>query len=334
MNKKTGDTNSTRSWIWQVFKVILAVGLLGYVITRTNFQQITSMGGRVSFVWLALNFIILIMLAVLKALQYHYITGRRAGYFRVLGIVVVQNALTNLVASTAGIASYITMMGMEKEIRFARATVSFLVVKLADLIAVFILLFASYLWLQPIPDTVWRLLLIICGITLLVLFIFFAALIFRKRFVDLLKAILRVIKIDHWRLVSQTLDLLTSLSEDDLSRILKMLAGSVGFSLVYMTLTLLWGYARLQTFSLFIDFGVVALVTCLLQLASWVPVFILGGLGISESIAIYFYDAFGYNQSEVAAVLLVARLVFYLMNALMLLYIPLEGAVTKHKSSS
>ncbi len=329
MDKINDGPGAARNRTWQVFKIILAVGLLIYVITRTNFGQLTSMVNRISPMWLSLNFALFAGLTGLKAYQYYQITGRKAGYFRVLGIVVVQNAMTNFVASTAGIASYVTMMGAEKDVKFARATVSFLVVKVADLIAVFGLLVAFYVWLQPIPTVLRQVFLVACGIAWLILFFFFAALVFRKKFVDLLRAILQRIKVDRWQPISQTLDLFASLANENISKIIKMVAGSVAFSFLYMVLTLFWGYARLHTFSLNVDFGVVALVTCLLQLASWVPVFVFGGLGVSESISVYSLVAFGLVQSEVAAVLIAARLVFYLMNALMLLYIPLESLAAK-----
>lgn len=332
MSKKMVGPNSSRNWLWEVSKIVLAIGLLGFVVTRTDFSQITSLGSRISPAWLVLNIVLLCILTSLKALQYHYMTDRKSGYFRILGIVVVQNALTNFVASTAGIASFVTMMGAERDIRVARASVSFLVVKLADLIAVFVLMLVFTMQVWSIPIQVWWISQVVFGVTLFILFMFFSVLAFRKRFVNLIVVVVQSMKLYHWQPISRGLDLLSGLSEQSLSQILKKLATAVGFSLIYMLVSLLWGYARLRVFSLIIDFKVVALITCLLQLASWVPVFVFGGLGISESIAVYLFSAFGFAQSEVAAVMLAARLVFYLINALMLLYIPLESFIAGSKA--
>jgi len=116
---------------------------------------------------------------------------------------------------------------------------------------------------------------------------------------------------------------------------MNLLKTSIGLSLIYMSITVLWGYARLRTFSFVVDFGIITLITCILQLASWVPIFVFGGLGISESISVYFFSAFGFEQSSVAAVLIAVRVLIYLMNALALFYLPIESFFTRtfHRST-
>ena len=318
-----------RYGIWDVVKIILAVGLLGYVFTRTDFGQLTGMVYRISPAWLALNFVLLAGLTGLKALQYHYITGRRSTYSRVLGIVVVQNALTNFVASTAGIVSYLGMMSAEKDVRLSRATASFLIVKIADLAAVLVFLVIFCIFQQPVPASLTRVIWVVGGLAFAVIVAFVGIILFRRQFMHVAQEVLRKTKLDQRASVSRIMDILSSLANEESSRISQVLTRATIFSFLYMAMTLCWGYARLHTFSLDVDLGVIALVTCLLQLASWAPVFILGGLGVSESIAVYSLVAFGLGQSEVAAVLIAARLVFYLMNAIMLLYIPLEKLFTQ-----
>ncbi len=322
-----------RNKIWDGFKIILALALLGYAISITDLHQITALGSRISPVWLMFTMVMFCVMTLLKALQYNFITGGKAGYFRVLGIVVVQNALSNFVATTAGIASYVTMMGTEKDIRFGKATFSFLIVKMADLIAVLILLVFSLSVSWPVPNSLWRVLLVICAIILSILLAFLATIIFRKGIMEFVRKVIFRLKIGHWRSVDQILELFSSFSEQNSSRIMKLLGVSIGLSLIYMSITVLWGYARLRTFSFIVDFGIVALITCILQLASWVPVFVFGGLGISESISVYFFSAFGFEQSSVAAVLIAVRVFIYLMNALTLFYLPMERFFTRTKPS-
>jgi len=331
MKTQVETTTSRRGWVWDGFKIILALGLLAHAISITDLRQITALGSRISPIWLVFTLVMFCVMTLLKALQYNFITGGKAGYFRVLGIVVVQNALANFVATTAGITSYVTMMGAEKDIRFGKATFSFLIVKMADLIAVLILLVFSLSLSWPVPNSIWRVLLVICAIIISVLLVFFATIIFRKWIVELVRKIIFRLQIGHWRFVNQLLELLGSLSEQNSSRIMKLLGTSIGISLIYMSITVLWGYARLRTFSFVVDFGIVVLITCILQLASWVPVFVFGGLGISESISVYFFSAFGFEQSSVAAVLIAVRVFIYLMNALTLFYLPMERFFTRTK---
>lgn len=165
-----------------------------------------------------------------------------------------------------------------------------------------------------------------------ILLVFFATIIFRKWILELVRRVVSRLKVGHWHAVNQLLELLGSLSEQNSSRIMKLLGTSIGLSLIYMSTTVVWVYARLRTFSFVVDFGIVALITCILQLASWVPVFVFGGLGISESVSVYFFGAFGFNRSNVAAVLIAVRVFIYLMNALILFYLPLEKFFTRTKS--
>ena len=331
MKTRIETTTSWRGWVWDGFKVILALGLLGYAISITDLSEITALGSRISPIWLVYTLLTFFMMTLLKALQYNFITGGKVEYFRVLGIVVIQNALSNFVATTAGIASYMTMMGAEKDVRLGKATLSFFIVKMADLIAVLILLVFSLIMSWPVPNSIWRVLLVICAIIISILLMFFSTIIFREQIVDLIRRIVLKLKIGHWHFVDQILALLGSLSKQNSSRIMKLLGISIGISLIYMSVTILWGYARLRTFSFVGDFGIVALITCILQLASWVPVFVFGGLGISESISVYFFGAFGFDRSNVAAVLIAVRVLIYLMNALTLLYLPLEKFFVRTK---
>ena len=55
----------------------------------------------------------------------------------------------------------------------------------------------------------------------------------------------------------------------------------------------------------------------------------LGGLGITEVTAVYFYYFFGISQGEMSAVMLGLRAIFYLMNAVLLLYLPISAFLEK-----
>ncbi len=261
-------------------------------------HQITEMGSHISLGWLGFTLLMFFLMTLLKALQYNFMTGRKVGYFRVLGIVVVQNAFSNFVATTAGVASYVALMGTEKDIRFGRATLSFLIVKMADLIAVLILMVFSLIVSWPAPNSIWRVLLVIVHVIISILFVFFRNYHFPGTDRGFGQEVVLWLKIGHWRFVDQIIALLESLSKQNSSRIIKLLGTSIGISLVYMSVTILWGYGRLRTFSFVADFEIVALIVCILQLASWVPVFVFGGLGISELISVYFYSAFGFDPVQ------------------------------------
>jgi uncharacterized membrane protein YbhN (UPF0104 family) len=98
-----------------------------------------------------------------------------------------------------------------------------------------------------------------------------------------------------------------------------------------MGLSMAWGYTRIRMFSLDIDIATTTFVHSSLQIASWIPVYVLGGLGVSETLSVYLFGLFGESAVEIAAVMIGVRLVFYIMNAFSLLYLPVETVVRANR---
>lgn len=315
---------SPRARLWDLAKVVLALFFLVFVITTTDIQEVKALGDKLSPGWLGLSFILFCLLTVLKALQYHTLIGGRMEFPRVLGVVVLQNGITNFLTTAAGIASYLTMLGAEKDVRLGRAAVSFLIAKMGDLIAVSFLLLGSTVWAWQVIHPIRGLALGLLVVDLSVILVFFAAILLRGRFVGLLARLVSSLKLERFGLVRRGMDFLHSLAEQDQARALRMVAAGTLYSLVYMIVIMLWTYTRLRTFSLSLDMVTITFVGSILQIASWVPVYVFGGLGISETLSVYLYGIFGVDKPEIAAILLAGRLIFYLMSAATLLYLPVQ----------
>lgn len=317
--------------LWDVLKILLAVVLLVYVISKTNFSQILLLRERFSWGWFWITFLLFGVMIAVKSMQYYYLLGKRLPYPRVLEIIVLQNALMNFVATAAGIASYLTILGMEKEVKLGRATVSFVLVKLGDLIAILFFLLLSSFFIGPMPLAAMRIAIIVSALVIFLLAFFFSIIFFRNRFVGFFKVFLHWLKLDQLDITQRGLDYLDAMAGYDQRKIFRLITTAIILSLIYMALTMAWGYARLRMFSLVIGVETVVFVVSLLQIASWIPVYVLGGLGISETLSVYLFGIFGTNQAELAAIMISARLVFYLMNAFSLLYLPVETMVRANR---
>ena len=318
--------------LWDLVKIALAIVFLIFVVSKTDIQQVKALGDKLSPGWLGLSFILFCLLTVLKALQYHYLIGRRMQFPRVLGVVILQNGITNFVTTAAGIASYLTMLGAEKDVRLGRAAVSFLVAKMGDLIAVSLLLLLSTVWAWQAVHPIRALAMGLLALDLAIILVFFAAVLLRGRFVDILRRLVSTLKLERFGLIRKAMEFLQSLAEQDQAKAMRMVAAGTIYSLVYMVVVMLWTYTRLRTFSLSLDMVAITFVGSILQIASWVPVYVFGGLGISETLSVYLYGIFGVDKPEIAAILLAGRLIFYLMSAAMLLYLPLQAVFQKNSS--
>jgi uncharacterized membrane protein YbhN (UPF0104 family) len=319
---------------WDLLKVSIALILLAFVISSTDLHQIRLLWHKLSPAWMGITFLLFLLLTVLKASQYYFLVGRALPYSRVLGITIFQNAITNFVAAAAGIASQITLMTVEQDVRFGRAAFSFIVAKMGDLFAVSILLLISSFWVRSQVRPTHGIVLTLLTVSFVLILLFLLALFFRGRFEALVRKGLSFFKLDRFGFVQQGLFLMSKLVLQDRRDIIRLLLYGIGYSMLYMLVTIAWAYARFRTFSLTMDVGVITYVASILQFASWFPVFVFGGLGISETMSVYLYGNFGVNKPELAAILLGSRLIFYLMNGSMLLYIPLENFIANRRISS
>lgn len=325
----TTASKKRTSLVWNLLKILLAVGLVIFVFSRTNVPDLVSTLKSASVFWLAVSALLYLSLTFLKALQYHILMRNELTYAQVLNVIVWQNAVSNFLLAGAGILTYITTARIEHDVKVSRSVTIFLLTKAGDLTAIwFALLVSSYLvWSQigalQIPVLF---LLITIGIAIAC---FFLTILFRQRFVSLLDRLLRQMGLSRIKLVEKGLAYLQGLAEITQSKVLYLFRLLILYSFLYLAVTILWVYANLAIFHLQPGLLAVMFVSVLTQLVSYFPVSVFGGLGISETSSLYFWSFFGLPQDVLAPALIGLRLVFYLFNLIPLIYLPVYSVFLK-----
>lgn len=316
--------------IWNAAKLLLAIFLIFVVLSKTNLSQLKTLQDEIAWEWLSLHFFSFVLMTLLKAYQYHFLFGSSTKYRDVLRIVIWQNAITNFIASSAGIASYMAMLKAEQNVKLTRSGAIFLITKFGDLLAIclYLGLSAGLVWNQ-IKLLQWLSVVLIAGL-LLGLAGFLAMVAWRERFVRLVIDALAFLRLDRFSLVSRSLEGLRSLAQENRETVFRLLRTGVLMSMLYMTVTMVSGYTGIRMFN--VDPGVwpVIYVAAVMQLVSFVPIQILGGLGVTEVTSVYLYRFFGLDQGQMSAVMLGLRAVFYLMNLIVLVYLPLNALLVKN----
>lgn len=201
--------------IWNIFKIVLAIILIGFVFSKTNFSEVIDLMKRLSPLWLMISFVLFCMLTLIKSYQYYLLNGRLASYTRVLYVVITQNAISNFIAGGAGIASYLTMLSVDEGVKLRKVFAAFVVAKVGDLISVWVILLASsiLLWNQigVLQYAVVFLLVVIFGVVA----VFVASALLRQKFVALVKTILGWMKLDRISLAERGVDFLQLFAEQD-----------------------------------------------------------------------------------------------------------------------
>ncbi|HEY2982274.1 MAG TPA: lysylphosphatidylglycerol synthase domain-containing protein [Anaerolineales bacterium] len=329
----SAEVRSSRSQlIWNILKIALALVLAAYVLSRTELDQLFALRERIQFGWLAAVFILYILLTVLKALQYYFLIGRQVAYAQVLNIVVIQNTTSNFIATSAGIASYLTLFRVEQGVKLSRAAVAFLITKVGDLISIWLFLAAAGLGVWPQVEALHAVTVAALAGIGAALAVFFAVVLLRERSVSLLQTLVDRLGLGRLGIVKRLMQILHSLAAQEQGFVFRMLGMGILFSLLYMLVTLAWLYAGLQTFSFDVALAPVVFVNVLMQLFSYLPIQVLGGLGVSETSLLYLYGLFGLPQTELAAVLIGTRVLFYAANLVVLLYLPLHSLLLNRSS--
>jgi uncharacterized protein (TIRG00374 family) len=310
---------------WSVAKTALALALIGFILSRTNLSDLTNLHHRISFTWLAASVALFALLNGARAHQYFLLIGGKARFSRVLSLTIYQNTMSNFVASSAGALLYMTMLSAGEGVKFRAAAASFVIAKMGDLIAVGALLAvsAAFVWdqIEPLRELVALLVAGVIGLAIAAALLLF----FRQAFVGQVDRILDRVGAKRSKLVLRMLEILRSLAADDLRAARGTLAVGLGYSALVMLINVAWLYANFRAFSVDAPIAAVSLMNAMLQLLSWIPIQVFGGLGVVEAALLYFAAMFGIQESTMAPVSIGIRALLYLSSLLLLSYPFLSG---------
>ena len=309
--------------IWNTLKLILAIGLSVFVLSRTNLSDLVETLRGASVFWLVASTLLFISVTLLKTLQYYILLKGELSYSQVLNLIIWQNTISNYFLTSAGIVTYITMTRLEHEIKVSRSVTIFLLTKAGDLTAIWIMLLVStgLLWSRlGVLQALAVFLILAIGLAVLA---FSLTILLRRRFVVFLEMVLDRMGISKFEFVSQGLKHLQRLAAMEQIKILRIFGMMLLCSFAYLGATLAWSYANLAVFNLFLEPVPFVFVFALIQLVSYVPISVFGGLGITESSSLYFWSFFNLPVDVLAPVMVGIRVVFYMVNLIPLIYLPL-----------
>ena len=226
------------------------------------------------------------------------------------------------------------MTRMEHKMKVSRSVTSFLLTKAGDLIAIWLVLLVSSILLWPQIAQLQKPVLLLILVIGAAVFVFFLTVLLRQRFIAFLKTFFDRIGLSRFNFVEQALNHLQNLANMNQVTTLRILGVLILCSFVYLAVSLAWVYANYAVFHLHVEPVIFIFVSVLMQLVSYIPIVVFGGLGITESSSLYFFGVFGINPTILAPVLVGCRILFYLLNLLPLIYLPLYAIFQGKKLQS
>ncbi|MFT3892230.1 MAG: lysylphosphatidylglycerol synthase transmembrane domain-containing protein [Anaerolineales bacterium] len=310
------------SILWNIVKILVALILVGFILSKTDFEHLSQTLRSVSIPWLIASIIAYLVLTALKALQYYLLLGEGIPYPEVLNIVVVQNTISNFLTVSAGIASYLASLRVEHGVKVSRSLILFILTKIGDLVAIWVFVLVTSLLVWSKIEVLHVPVLVLLALLGAALAVFFLTIVYRQRFISLINSILDKLKLSHIGIIVKGMDVLASLAETDFTRIVKLMRAMLVISFIYMGITIGLMYASLMTFNLEMSVNAVAFVTVMNQLVSYFPVQVFGGLGIYEMSSLYLFGLFTPAHDVLISALIGTRILIYVRNLVPLLYLP------------
>ncbi len=325
------SSNNRFNLIWNLVKILIAVVLVWYVFSQTDLNEFLSLRERISVSYLVATFVLYSILTLLKAFKYQILIQQNTQYLRVLNVVVLQNAISNFFATSVGVASYLAMLKVEENVKVGKSSLVFLIIKIGDLFAVWLvmLVFGMLYWDQIlIVRQAFILAELLIGLGLVA---FFGVLFFRSFFVFSFSRWMERLGLMRFSLVRQVVQAVQAFAEMDQKVVARTVFIAFGLSLFYYFFTLAWQVVSMYAFNFHTEVWVIMFVSGILQLFSMLPINIFGGIGITEATAFYLYPLFGADPNELSLILLGWRILYYLTNLFVLVYLPVYAFFIGHR---
>ena len=321
--------------VWNFLKILFAIALVWYFLSWVDLGELYDLWGRVQITYLLATIVLYSTLTFLKAYIYQQIlVEQKTKYPRVLNIVVLQNSISNFLASSAGLASYLALLHLEENVKLRQSGLTFLIVKIGDLFAVWLFsIVCSFLLWDRVGELQSAILffLFLVGLGFVA---FFLALFWRRVFISLTNRMMLSLRLLKFSFFKQVVNILDAFAEMPQGAVFHIVYKAFGLSFIYNLITMAWMVVSMNAFQLPIDALSILFVSCILQLFSMIPVSVFGGLGITEVTSLYLYTLLGVPSTELSVILVGWRILYYITNLLLVLYLPIYALFIEPKISS
>lgn len=315
--------------VWTGLKITLAVALVGYIATQVRPADLIQLWRNVSLPWLATGVLAYIGITAVTALRYWHLIDRQISFRQTFGLVVVQTVLGNFVATSAGLASYVTILRGRHQVRVSQAVWSVLVSRYGDLIALLCALALAVwaIWPQiaALHVAVVTLLGALGAAALMITLVF----LIRQRAAAWLMSALSWQRLDRIALSRRLKDQIQVIAAHHEPILNSRMALMLGYSAMILILQFTLSYAYTQMLAIPLNAWEVLFILAFGLLIGLVPIQVFGGLGVTEMTTLYLYQLFGVGADTAVSAAISARLFLYLLNLIILLYLPFETIMAR-----
>src|SRR5262245_4988034 len=122
-----------RQTAWTLTKIALALGLTFVVFSQISLAQVIELGRNIQVAWLLPLCLTFFAIVWSSARRYWILIGGQIPFQKLLGLVVMQTALGNLVATSAGAAAYVGALKGRHQVQITSSLASLVLSRAFDL---------------------------------------------------------------------------------------------------------------------------------------------------------------------------------------------------------
>lgn len=314
-----------RNHAWTLLRLALAIALVGVVAVNLHVQDLLTLWRNLAWPWLIGAILAFWASCLLMSLRLWHLLDRRVPAPALVELTIIQTVTGNLIASSAGVASYVALLRGRYGITLRWTLWTMLLSRFADGLALLVCLAltSAVLWgaIEPLR---WPVALLISGLATgaLGLSLLFAR---RQQVLAWTRQLTAVNGLQRMPFLGSLVARLADAPQSSPRRPGENAAALFGYAGAIMLAQFVFSYCSLRMFGIVIHPGIVLFVLTFNLLVAMLPLQILGGLGIVELTSLYLYGLFGVGETTLAPALLNGRAAFYLINLATLLYLPLRG---------
>ncbi|GAB4154289.1 MAG: hypothetical protein Fur005_06060 [Roseiflexaceae bacterium] len=315
MSSEPAQPKPWLEYLWLGLKILVAAILIGSIIMRTDLRELQSTWNAMQIGWLIPGALCFYITVLIQAARTWELVDRQIPFRRSLLLTLVQTVVGNLLATSAGIASFLAMMRFQDQLRFRVAISSVMLARVGDLIALFIILSIGVisLWskLGPLQGAAMATCVGI-AVLLLILFLLFYG---RSLYLE------SIDRLANWQalpgviatILRQLTATIRQMTPDMVQTRVVMLSG---YSILNVVVGLGYTFCSMQMFRVDLNLVQVCLFNGLTQLIYFIPIHVFGGLGTYEVVSIPILNQFLANSAQIVPYLIGARLLMYVLNLL------------------
>ncbi len=317
--------STSRSALWTAAKIILAVVLVGIVISQTTLADLAALINRIVLPWIPASIFAYWTITVLTAWRYWILVDRKLPLGQAMGLTVVQTVIGNFVASSAGAVSYVVLLRGRHQIELSQGITSLVLARFGDLLALTVALAASsiVLWAK-IESLHWPVLVLLSALTgvIIALLLVFS---FRQPIVVAGARMLHWCQLDRFEPLQRLIFQLETLAAQNPERLRQKAIPFLGLSFSLMLCSFAFSYSMIHLFGIPLDTWAILFSMAIIQLLAVIPIQVFGGLGVYEVTALYLYGLLGVAAPIVIPLVISSRLYLWVLNLTLLLYLPFES---------